>query len=123
MPEPTSSGVGAAAYAAGAITISGSFLGLQYDFLLAGMFGGLIALSFAVPATRLRMAVSVATSAIVAAYATPVLAVVATEYFPSAAKAGDSPLRMFCACALGIGAQTIVPVGLAWIRKRLGAQT
>lgn len=44
MPEPTTGaviGAGSGAFAVGTITITGSFLGLQYEMLLAGLAGGL----------------------------------------------------------------------------------
>ncbi|OWY31819.1 hypothetical protein CEJ45_24165 [Herbaspirillum aquaticum] len=56
----------------GTVTLTGSFLGLQYDLLLAGIFGGCVALSFTRQTPLLRMAITLITSALVAAYGGPV---------------------------------------------------
>lgn len=122
MAEPASSAASGIALSAGVITITGSFLGLQYDYLLAGMFGGLVALSFASQSSRMRMAASVVASAVLAAFSTPIIALLAAEHFPSIARAGEEPLRMFCAVLIGISTQTVVPLGLNILKNRLGGQ-
>jgi hypothetical protein len=120
MAEPTVSGAAAAmAYATGTITITGSFLGLQYDLLLVGMAGGLVALSMFEQTTRVKMAFSVFTSALLAGYIAPVLNVAAIEYFPWTMKAGDA-LRWFCAFGAGLFGQTLVPLVIKFLRNRGG---
>ena len=118
MAEPTASTVGIA-IAAGTITLSGSILGLQYGYLLAGLFGGLIALSIADPTTRLRMAMSVAISALAAGYSTPVLVGFVTEYLIWTSKVAHDSLELFCAAGVGVSAQTVIPSGIAWVKKRI----
>ena len=119
MLEPTSGGAAAAAYTVGTITITGSFLGLQYDLLLVGMAGGLVALSFFEQTTRTKMAISVITSALVAGYATPVAYVGVLEFATWTAKTGDA-LRWLCAFGIGLSAQTVVPLGIKWLKTKYG---
>lgn len=119
MAEPASSTVGIA-IAAGTITLTGSILGLQYDFLMAGLFGGLVALSLAEQTSRMRMASSVAISALAAGYCTPVLVVIFHEYLIWSGKISHESLSLFCAAAIGVSAQTVLPVGLAWLKRRIG---
>jgi len=95
------------------MTTAGALLGLQPDTLLPGMLGGLVALSFAQPTTRARMAVSVITSTIIAAYGAPVLAAVALHWQPSMTNAGDGAVRALAACALGVLGQQLVTAAQA----------
>lgn len=119
MAEPASSTVGIA-IAAGTITLTGSILGLQYGYLMAGLFGGLVALSVATPTTRLRMATSVAISALAAGYSTPVLVVFANEYLAWTGRVARDSFELFCAAGIGVSAQTALPGALSWLKKRIG---
>jgi hypothetical protein len=117
MPDPAASAAAAAsanAIAVGTVTITGSFLGLQYDLLLVGIAGGLVALSMMPQTSRIKMALTVITSAIVAGYGGPLAAAWAADTFVWATKTGDA-LRWFSAFAVGVSAQTIVPVGLRFL--------
>lgn len=120
MAEPASSTAGIA-IAAGTITLTGSILGVQYDALLAGFFGGLVSLSYLPPMPRTKLAGTVAGSSILAGYFAPVLAVGAAHYFPWLAGIGDI-MRLACAAGLGVSAQAVIPAALSWIRRRGGAQ-
>ena len=126
--EPAVTGANAAiaactaAVTTGAITVTGSILGLEYQLLLIGMFGGLIAVSFMEKTSRTRMAVSVATSALLAGYAAPVIAAVSVSQIPALAGVATEPLRLFCALLVGVCAQTLIPVTLGWLRK-VGGQS
>lgn len=119
MPEPTTSGA-AAAYAFGAVTITGSFLGLQFDLLMAGIAGGFVALSAMPPTSRLKMAATLVASTLVAAYGGPIAAAAAGEYLPWTLKADGDKLRLFSAFVVGVSAQTVVPMALNFVRVRLG---
>lgn len=105
MTEPTST---AAAWLAG-MTAAGAVLGLQPDTLLPGMLGGLVALSFAQPTSRARMAISVITSTIIAAYSAPVVAAVAMSWHEGMTTAGEGAVRALTACAIGVLTQHLVP--------------
>lgn len=116
MAEPTSTAA-AITLTAGAITITGSILGLEYQLLLVGMFGGLIALSFFPQSTRWRMASSVATSALLAGYATPVLAAISINKLEALGGIASQPLQLLLALLIGISAQFLIPAGMGWLRK------
>lgn len=116
MAEPASS-IGAVAIAAGTITLTGSILGVQYDALLAGFFGGLVSLSY-LPAMNLRRtAGSVASSALLGGYAAPLASVTAANYFPFFERAGTAGPGI-SAFALGLCAQVAIPAALARLRRK-----
>lgn len=121
MTEPASITAAGGALALGTVTLTGSVLGLEYDVLLVGLAGGLVALSAAEPTGRLKMAISMITSALVAGYVGPIAHAGALEYFPWTARS-DAALRWFCAFVAGVSAQTIVPLALGWLKKRGGTQ-
>lgn len=116
MAEPTSTTVGIA-IAAGTITLTGSILGVQYDALLAGLFGGLVSLSYLPSMSRTKIAGSVFGSSLVGGWFAPVLTVAAINYFPWLGGAGEA-IRLSIAAGLGIGAQVIIPVAFAWLRRK-----
>jgi hypothetical protein len=64
MAEPSSTTAGGIAVATGLVTLTGSFLGLQYDALLFGLFGGLVSLMHVSVGTPRRMAGTLATAAL-----------------------------------------------------------
>ncbi|MPS27555.1 MAG: hypothetical protein E2576_10980 [Alcaligenaceae bacterium] len=114
MTEPSS---GVAAWLAGAAT-AGAVLGLQYDALVPGLLGGLMALSFAAPTTRMRMALAVATSTVLAGYGAPVAAVVLMQWLPPT----DAPAaRALSAVAIGLLAQQLVIAAQAIVTSAPGA--
>lgn len=121
MAEPASSTAVGVAIAAGTITLTGSILGVQYDALLAGFFGGLVSLSYLPSMPALRTAGSVATSAMLAGFFAPVIAAAGASYFPWVAGMGGFA-RIASGAALGICAQVIIPSLFAWIRARGGMQ-
>lgn len=120
MAEPASSTAGIA-IAAGTITLTGSILGVHYDALLAGFFGGLVSLSYlpAMPATRI--AGSVATSALVAGFFAPIIGAALANYFPWMSGTGDH-MRIAAAAALGICSQVLIPALFSWIRIKGGVK-
>jgi len=119
MTEPATITAATGALALGTVTLTGSILGMEYDVLLVGMAGGLVALSMVEQTGRIKMAVSVITSALVAGYVAPIAHAGALEYFPWTAKSAEA-VRWFCAFAAGVSAQTIVPLALGWLKKKGG---
>src|SRR5574337_348679 len=83
-------------------------LGLQYQVLLVGLLGGLIALSFAQPTSRRRMAALVISSALLSGYATPVLAEVLFDRVPELAHVRSATVLLL-ALLLGLTAQVTIP--------------
>lgn len=118
MAEPTSS-TASIAIAAGTITLSGSVLGVQYDALLAGFFGGLVSLSYLPPMSALKIASTVAGSALLAGFFAPVIAAAALHYFPWLHSVGDF-MRLAGGAGLGIAAQVLIPAGLKRLRSFVG---
>ncbi|BEV15157.1 restriction endonuclease [Herbaspirillum sp. DW155] len=121
MPEPTTSAATGYAVAVGTVTLTGSFLGLQYDLLLAGIFGGCVALSFTRQTPLLRMAIMLITSALAAAYGGPVAMAWAAQssYFEWTAKIPEQ-MRLFSAFAIGVSTQTLGPYAIQWARAKFG---
>ncbi|MEH3087731.1 MAG: hypothetical protein PGN26_14625 [Xylophilus ampelinus] len=120
MTEPATTAVASTALAVGALTVTGSLFGMSFDLLMPGLFGGLVALSFADQVGRWRMAISVATSTILAAYFAPAAVVLAVDWLPVLAKMPAAELRALAACAIGLASQTLVPTGLALLKRRAG---
>jgi len=108
MAEPASSAVGGIAVAAGAITLTGSIFGIQYDALLAGFFGGLVALSYLPPLSISRIASSVAASSVCAGFLGPIVALSVVHYLPWMSQIGDF-MRMSSAWLIGLCAQGVLP--------------
>lgn len=114
MPEPAVS-TASITIAASTITLSGSVFGVQYDALLAGLVGGLVSLTYLPAMPLLKMAGTVAGSALLAGFFAPVLAAAGLHFFPWLQAVGDM-LRLAGAAALGLGAQVLVPAGLKRLR-------
>jgi dolichyl-phosphate-mannose--protein O-mannosyl transferase len=120
MPEPTTGAAAiGSAFAVGTITITGSVLGLQYDLLLVGLAGGLVALSCMPQVSRTKMLVTLITSALVGGYGGPVVVAAAAEYLPWTMKIPEQ-MRWFSAFAAGVFSQTVVPLALEQLRRRFG---
>ncbi|MGL5182468.1 restriction endonuclease [Herbaspirillum huttiense] len=121
MPEPTTSAATGYAVAVGTVTLTGSILGLEYDLLLAGIFGGFVALSFSRQTPLLRMVITLITSALVAAYGGPVAVAWAAQssMFGWTSSIPDK-MRLFCAFSFGVSSQTLVPLVLRQLHNRFG---
>jgi hypothetical protein len=115
MPDPAS--ITGASLAAGAITITGSILGVHYDALLLGFAGGIVVLSFLPKMTIRGVFTSLFTSSILGGVLAPVADSTIKHMFNYLDTAGDS-LRMASALLIGVGAQTAIPLFIKWIEKR-----
>ena len=115
MTDITSSSATGIALATGAITISGSIIGVQYDALLAGLAGGLISLSYLPTMPKLKVASTIFSSVMVAGFFAPIAEAIVIKYAPWM-HAGN-PLRMAAAFALGIAAQRLIPLLLNWLQR------
>lgn len=74
MAEPTTSAIALAAATATGLTIFGVATGLHPAILLAGLAGGLWALSYQEPAPAMKLVAVTIMSAIVSGYLTPAVA-------------------------------------------------
>ncbi|MDC8756272.1 hypothetical protein [Janthinobacterium fluminis] len=118
MAEPVASSTVGIAIAAGTITLTGSVLGVQYDALLAGFFGGLVSLSYLPATTWGRIAGSVAGSALLGGWFAPLASAAAVNYLPFVTGTGEPTIRIAAAAALGLCAQVIIPAAFAWLRRK-----
>lgn len=123
MSEPTITG---SAVALGAVTITGSILGLHYDAMLIGFVAALVALMHLPPAdgeprTPGRVFVFVASAAFLAGVFAPALALLARTHLDWLASMPDAALRPMCAALIGGGGHMLVPMALAALRRRGGA--
>lgn len=107
MTEPTSTAT-AAAIAAGAITITGSILGIHFDALLIGFAGTLGALSFQNESRLLKLASGMLLSTLCAGLLSPMGASTLWHLMPWLATSAD-PLRIPIAGLLGMTSQLLFP--------------
>ena len=112
MAEPSSTS--AAAFTVGTVSVVGTFLGMHYDALLLGLFGGLIMLARQQAATRLIAFSSVTLSAIFAGAMSPVAASVVVAYTQALSL---DEARISSAAVIGCGWQSIAPILTDFIRS------
>lgn len=117
MAEPahTASGI---VIATGAITLSGSIFGLQYDALLFGLFGGLISLMHLAPMSLARLAGTLASAALTGALFGPAAVAAAAASWAWMAAVPATSARLGAALCVGIFIQAIIPLALGWIEQR-----
>lgn len=115
MAEPASTA--GIALAAGAITVTGSILGVQYDALLLGFIGGLVILSFQPQKTLHAVFASLFTSSTLGGVLAPIVAQTMRHYI-NFLDYTDDGVRMAAALVVGVSAQTIVPTFLKWLKGK-----
>lgn len=126
MAEPTSTTSGVT-IATGVITLTGSVLGLQWDALLLGLFGGLFALQHVAPfASRWHVASGLAMASLFGAAFAPFADSIAHASFVSSWISAtpipaDAP-RLAGALVFGMAAQFVVPMGFRWIKARMAKE-
>lgn len=116
MAEPAASTTVGITLAFGTVAVSGTFLGIQYDALLAGFFGGLVSLSILPAMTNWKIAGSVVFSAFIAGIFAPICAAWAINSMPWLAPIGDLT-RLASAVVIGILWQPILPIGMNRLRS------
>lgn len=121
MAEPSSNTASGIALATGTITITGSIFGLQYDALLFGLFGGLISLMHLPPMSLLRLVGTLGSAALFGALFGPAMIAFAAASWSwfSAVPAGLA--RLGGALLVGLFAQAIVPIALAFLDRKRNA--
>lgn len=124
MAEPANTAVAGIALATGgAITLGGSILGLQYDALLFGLFGGLMSLMHLPPMGLGRLVSTLASASLLGALFGPAAVAVARSQWAWMAVLPVGVPRLGCALLIGLFAQALIPVVLAWLdRRRATAQ-
>ena len=122
MAEPTSNAAAGIALATGAITITGSIFGLQFDALLFGLFGGLISLMHLPPMTLLRLVGTLGSAALLGALFGPAAIAAAAASWTWFSAVPAAPARLGGALLVGLFAQAIIPIALAILDRKRGAQ-
>lgn len=98
------------------ITIWGIATGLSYEVLLAGFAGGLVSLSFLGPLTIWQRIWTPFAATLTAGYTSPIWAHYLFKWLD-----GDMPglpLLVFSAFCIGLAAQVLIPLGLAWLQRK-----
>lgn len=113
MTEPTISGT---TIALGAITITGTIFNMQADALLGGLFGGFVALRYVGPMSKWQLVGSLVSATGLAGSFSPVAHAAALHYVSWLSAAGDMA-RVACAVAIGLIAQTAVPILMGWVKR------
>jgi len=119
MAEPTNTAAGVAV-ATGAITLTGTVVGLQLDALVIGLCGGLISLMFLPAMAPIRVAGTLFTAAITGAAASPFAPAAAVQYAAFLVAPGTTPLRLFAALAVGVLAQFAIAAAIKRVQKQGG---
>ena len=115
MTDPASAT--GASLAAGAITLTGSILGVHFDALLLGFIGGLVVLSFLPKMTIKAVFWTLFSSSVLGGVLAPISASTLCHFFSFLDTSGDS-VRMASALLIGVGAQTIIPVFLKYLGRK-----
>lgn len=116
--EPASNTTAGIALATGAITITGSIVGLQFDALLFGLFGGLVSLMHLEPMSKFKMAGTLATASLMGAMGAPIVLAVELQYLAWLKVVSPDVLRLSGAFALGLAAQILIPLFLALVKRK-----
>jgi hypothetical protein len=120
MAEPTSSIALAAATAAG-LTIFGVATGLHPAILLAGLAGGLWALSYQDPATPIKRVAATIMSAVIAGYLTPAVAAGVTSFEAWPASLTREMVQLPIAVLIGLLSHRVLgPALLRIAAKKVG---
>jgi hypothetical protein len=119
--EPVSSTTTAGiAIGAGAITITGSIFGVQYDALIAGFFGGLCYLTYIPQTSKLKVASSLLTASLMAGYFTPILSAALAHYFEWLQDISSGAFHIGVAAWIGFAGQSAGPAVIkklnTWIK-------
>ena len=118
MAEPTATTAAGVAIATGAVTVTGSILGLGYDVMIGGLIGSLMLVMHLPTAPLRHTAFMVFLGATLSAGFAPVATAAAWEYFAWARKIPDVALNMACSIALGVVTPAAIPLGLRWSKRK-----
>jgi hypothetical protein len=119
MAEPSSTTAGGIAVATGFVTLTGSFLGLQYDALLFGLFGGLVSLMHVSVGTPRRMAGTLATAALLGAVLSQFTPALVHE-FEMLKRVNSDHIRLATALFGGLFGQFGIPLVMGWLSRKSG---
>ena len=118
MADPTTNTATGIALATGAITLTGSIFGLQYDALLFGLFGGLISLMHLSPMGLMRLASTLGTASLMGALFGPAAIAAAAASWVWFQAIPKEPARLGGSLLVGLFAQALIPIALDWLKRR-----
>lgn len=122
MAEPASTTTSSITLGTGMVTTLG-FLGLQWDALLLGLFGGLFVLNHVAPlASRWQVASGLAMASMFGAVFAPFADSIAhasflQQWISATSLPHDAP-RLAGALVFGMAAQFVVPLAVNWLKAR-----
>jgi hypothetical protein len=100
------------------MTLTGSIFGMQWDALLIGFFGGLIALQHIGPMTKRTLAGTLFAACVLAGYFSPIVSAAIVEYMAWTSKLPLDVLRRAAALRPSASpAPTIVPMTLGLVAR------
>ena len=118
--EPSVTSAAGLTITIGTVSVVGTLLGMQYDSLLFGLFGGLIFLTHSKRSTRASAISNVITSVLLAGALSPVACGLAVAWFESLEKVGEDNIRRALAMCIGAGWQGGIPVLVSALKSKLG---
>ena len=114
--EPSSSSAAGVTISVGTVSIVGTLLGMHYDALLFGLFGGLLFLARSDSAQRPKAIASIISSTLIAGVGSPIFASMLVFWINGLETVGGDTLRRACALALGGGWQAVLPTALEIVK-------
>ena len=117
MAEPTATYSGVV-IATGAVTITGSVFGLGYDAMIGGLIGSLMLVMHLPAAPIMRTIAMVFLGSLLSAGFSPIAVAASLSYFTWTSSIPHSALNMACALLLGIVIPAIIPLGLAFSKRK-----
>ncbi|HET8687561.1 MAG TPA: hypothetical protein VFM18_12995, partial [Methanosarcina sp.] len=119
--EPSSgSAVAGLTITVGTVSLVGTLLGMHYDALLFGLFGGLIFLSRCVSTTRSKAITGAISSALLAGVFSPILVNFLYSLHESLKSIDEDTMRRAASMIIGGGWQVVIPTAVQifgeWLR-------
>lgn len=118
MTDPSSSSAAGVVIGASAVTITGSVFGLGYDAMIGGLIGSLMLVMHLPAAPIMRTIGMVFLGSLLSAGFAPIAFAASLSYFTWASSISPTALRMACALLLGIVIPAIIPLGLAFSKRK-----
>lgn len=120
--EPSSGSVAGVTFTIGTVSVVGTLLGMHYDALLFGLFGGLIFLTNNPSTTRTNAIGNVIASVLIAGSLSPVLGALLVSWFEVLTNVGEDNMRRASSLIIGAGWQASIPTAMEILRSKAGIQ-
>lgn len=103
----------------GTVSVVGTLLGMHYDALLFGLFGGLIFLSQGNTVRRTQAVTSVIASALLAGVGAPILSSLLVSFYSALANVDTDTMRRASALLIGGSWQAAIPYAFKSFKETL----